>query len=71
MKNCEENRGKINGTVRIFNDRNKITLLKVDCTNYLKLFSEILTNSDVCEIEEMTLNLCYRLHNARLKQMVK
>ena len=49
----------------IFTDRNKLTLLILDCTNYSDLFRN---PKDLMDIEILSRNMCfYRLHNVRLK----
>lgn len=49
-----------------FNDRNRITMLILDCTNFIELFNE---SKDLEDIETLTRNMCYRMHTSRLRLM--
>ncbi|CAG2229988.1 unnamed protein product [Mytilus edulis] len=48
-----------------FIDRHKITVLIIDCTNFTYIFSE--SKLKIEELEMLTRDMCYKMHNSRLK----
>lgn len=48
-----------------FTDRHKITVLIIDCTNFTQIFSE--SKLKIEELEMITRDMCYKMHNLRLK----
>ena len=53
--------------MKIFNNYERITTLIIDCRNYSETFME---NTSVMDrIEELSIELCYRLYVRRLQCM--
>ncbi|CAC5423556.1 unnamed protein product [Mytilus coruscus] len=48
-----------------FIDRHKITVLIIDCTNFTHIFSE--SKLKIEELETLTRNMFYKMHDSRLK----